>query len=44
MSALMYKKDRDPILVTDDKKSRNIMLKQGWSNNPIEVKKTKKAK
>ena len=46
MSSLMYQKDRSPVMVTDDKGSRDVMRKQGWSDKPIEEKKIviKKAK
>ena len=33
MPELMYKKDREPVLVTDDEDGRDVMRKHGWSDD-----------
>ena len=46
MPELMYKKDREPLMVTDLKEGRQVMRDSGWSDKPVEEKKIviKKAK
>ena len=37
MSELMYKEDREPLMVTDDKDGRAVMRKNGWSDQAPEA-------
>ena len=44
MPELMYKKDREPVLVTDAEAGRAVMRKNGWSDDKPEAPKPEQKK
>ena len=44
MPELMYKKDREPLLVTDNEDGRAVMRKSGWSDKAPEAPKPEQKK